>query len=101
VSFSFCSKASLEPKGSRSPLRYGRCRTDVHRTSCTPFSASKKFKSLKTFEFLFCGENYEVDINGEGRDSSVGIRNGYMSIDVVIPICLSLYRGCILIFVRL
>ena len=27
------------PMGPRSPLRFGRCRTDVHRTSCNPSSA--------------------------------------------------------------
>jgi hypothetical protein len=61
---------------------------------------------LKTFEFLFFVVKIReltstLTSTGEGRDSSVEIRNGYMSIDVAIPIYLSLYRGCILIFVRL
>ena len=32
-------EADLVPMGPRSPLRYGRCRTDVPRTSCNPSSA--------------------------------------------------------------
>ncbi len=32
-------EADLVPMGPRSPLRFGRCRTDVPRTSCNPSSA--------------------------------------------------------------
>ncbi len=32
-------EAALVPMGPRSPLRFGRCRTDVPRTSCNPSSA--------------------------------------------------------------
>ena len=32
-------EANLVPMGPRSPLRFGRCRTDVPRTSCNPSSA--------------------------------------------------------------
>ena len=38
-------EAALVPMGPRSPLRFGRCRTDVPRTSCNPSSA--RLRSLR------------------------------------------------------
>jgi len=52
--------APHEPKGSRSPLRSGQRRTDIHRMSCAPSPAYADALAYRTRGFAITGLVYRA-----------------------------------------